>query len=94
MTVDQDSQRTPQLICLEGELRADDAETLLQRLLEQPKPRVDLGQVTHLHAAVLQVLLATSAEIAVPPSNAWLAQALTRSTSTTRATSPQHTQAG
>ncbi|MBK1688828.1 hypothetical protein [Rubrivivax gelatinosus] len=61
---------------LEGVVSVDDAEALLQWLLKQPRPAVHLGKCEHLHAAVLQVLLALRPHITAAPPDAWLAQAL------------------
>jgi hypothetical protein len=45
-------------ITLQGNCGIDDAETLLGFLQAQPAPMVDLTNATHLHGAVLQLLLA------------------------------------
>jgi hypothetical protein len=46
------------IIRLSGACRVEDAETLLVVLQFNPGRRVDISDVTHLHAAVVQVLLA------------------------------------
>lgn len=45
-------------VCLEEICEADDAELLLQWLLDHPQGKVDCSALTHLNTAVLQVLLA------------------------------------
>ncbi len=44
----------------------EEAETLLQWIAAHPKGKVDLSRCTHLHTAVLQVLMALK-----PPVSAW-----------------------
>jgi hypothetical protein len=61
---------------LEGHIGVDDAEPLAQWLLKQPKPTVHLGKCEHVHAAVLQVLLALRPQVAKPPADALLAGVL------------------
>jgi len=61
---------------LEGHVSVEDAEALAQWLREQRTPAVHLGKCEHVHAAVLQVLLALRPRIAAAPSDAWLAAAL------------------
>jgi hypothetical protein len=61
---------------LEGTVAVDDAEALAQWLREQHAPAVHLGKCTHVHAAVLQVLLALAPRVVAPPADPWLAAAL------------------
>ena len=61
---------------LEGCVAVDDAEALQQWLAAQPRPAVHLGKCEHLHAAVLQVLLAMAPAVVAAPPDAWLARAL------------------
>jgi hypothetical protein len=61
---------------LEGHVRVDDAEALAKWLQAQRKPAVHLGACEHVHAAVLQVLLACRPTLVAPPPDRWLAQAL------------------
>ena len=61
---------------LEGQVSVDDAEALGQWLREQRVPAVHLGKCEHVHAAVLQVLLALQPRLAAPPADPWLAAAL------------------
>ncbi|MDP4300439.1 hypothetical protein [Leptothrix discophora] len=61
---------------LEGHVAVDDAEALAQWLLKQPSPAVHLGKCEHLHAAVLQVLLALRPRLVKPPTDALLAGVL------------------
>jgi len=61
---------------LEGVVTAEDAETLAQWLRGHAKPAVHLGQCEHVHAAVLQVLLALRPRLVSAPADLWLARAL------------------
>jgi hypothetical protein len=61
---------------LEGHVAVDDAEALATWLRGQAAPAVHLGKCEHVHAAVLQVLLALRPRIAAAPADARLAQAL------------------
>lgn len=61
---------------LEGHVSVDDAEALAQWLREQRVPAVHLGKCEHVHAAVLQVLLALRPRVSAAPPDAWLAAAL------------------
>jgi hypothetical protein len=62
---------------LEGVVAVDDAEALRDWLLRQAAPAVHLGKCEHVHATVLQVLLALRPRLAAPPPDPWLAGALT-----------------
>ncbi len=59
---------------------AGEAETLLEWLQKYPKGKLDLGGCTHLHPAVLQVIMAAARTPSVPPNDkplaTWLASAL------------------
>ena len=63
-----------------GTVGVEDAETFLAWLHKHPKPKLDLAACTHLHAAVLQVLMAARLPIAGWPKDAaltaWLQSAL------------------
>jgi hypothetical protein len=61
---------------LEGQVSVDEAEALGQWLREQARPAVHLGQCEHVHAAVLQVLLALTPRIVAAPADPWLRAAL------------------
>lgn len=52
---------------LQQECGAEDAEELLAWLLANPKGTVNLKQCSHLHAAVLQVLMRCRPDISVEP---------------------------
>jgi hypothetical protein len=67
---------TEDLAVLEGHVRADDAEPLLQWLLSQASPQLHLAHAEHVHAAVLQVLLAFRPPVVAAPNDPWLVQAL------------------
>jgi hypothetical protein len=64
---------------LEGQVGADDAEALALWLRERKAPAVHLGQCEHVHAAVLQVLLALAPRVMAPPADPWLGAALAAS---------------
>lgn len=61
---------------LEGHVAVDDAEALGAWLRAQPKPAVHLGRCEHVHAAVLQVLLALAPRVSAPPPDPRLAAVL------------------
>lgn len=74
LTFDDDIARLADLVTVE------EAETLLDWLARYPNGRVDLAQLQHLHAANLQVLMATRPTILHwphdPDIHAWLIAAL------------------
>lgn len=59
----------------------EEAETLLEWLLKNPKGKVNLSDCTHIHASSLQVLMAAKPAIASMPKDEdlaiWLKAALT-----------------
>ena len=61
---------------LEGVVSVDDAEALAQWLRGQARPAVHLGRCEHVHAAVLQVLLALKPKVVAAPAEPWLALAV------------------
>lgn len=61
---------------LEDIVTVEDAETLQHWLKNQSKPAVNLSKCKHLHAAVLQVLLALKPQVHGEVPDPWLAQAL------------------
>lgn len=63
-------------IVLEGDCPAEDAEALLGGLLTQPGASVDWRLCDHAHTAVVQVLLASKAELRGPPRGAFLRDVL------------------
>jgi len=67
-------------IFFESLVTAEDAEDLLQWIQKNPQGKVDLSGCTHLHAANLQVLMATRIAVAAWPKdaalNSWLTDAL------------------
>jgi hypothetical protein len=58
----------------DGDTVVEDALPLLEFLQSQGSAKVDLGSCTHLHTAVLQVLLAGRPEIIALPQEAFLAR--------------------
>lgn len=63
---------------LEGHVAAEDAEALVAWLRARKAPAVHLGRCEHVHAAVLQVLLALRPALKAPPADPWLAAVLAR----------------
>ena len=61
-------------IRLEGDCPVEDAEQLLQLILENGRCTVDLGGCGRLHMAVVQVLLAARRPILGIPGNAFVAE--------------------
>jgi hypothetical protein len=61
---------------LEGHVRVEEAEVLARWIGDHAAPAVHLGKCEHVHAAVLQVLLALKPRVVVPPPDPWLAAAL------------------
>jgi hypothetical protein len=79
MTVTRPNQET---IALEGSCGVEDAEPLLQMLLEPARPAVDWRSCRSLHTAVFQVILNLRPRLIGPCGDAWvetwLAPRLTR----------------
>ena len=61
---------------LEGVVTVEDTEALLQWLRSRENAAVSLARCEHLHAAVLQVLLASRPRLVDAPADPWLAGAL------------------
>ena len=61
---------------LEGVVTVEDAEALLQWLRGRPDAAVGLKRCGHVHAAVLQVLVATRPRLVDAPADPLLARAL------------------
>jgi hypothetical protein len=61
-------------ITLDGDCSVEDAEPLLQMLLETPAARVDWTRCGHLHTAVVQVILAAKPALAGPCGDPWIRQ--------------------
>ncbi len=65
---------------LEGVCTVEEAESLLGWLQEHPKGKVNLKKCEHLHAAVLQVLMAAGPDVSVWPEDpglqGWIETAL------------------
>ncbi len=61
---------------LEDIVTVEDAEALQKWLNEQAKPAVNLSKCRHMHAAVLQVLLALKPALVGEVSDPWLHAAL------------------
>jgi hypothetical protein len=72
----------PNLMLATGLIGVEDAEILLEWLIQHPGGRVDLSACTHLHAANLQVLMAAQPKITAWPNHEaladWLRAALTQ----------------
>ena len=65
------------IIRLSGVCRVEDAETVLSMILSGPGRAVDVSAVTHLHAAVLQVLLAHRPQLVGAPADPFVQNCLT-----------------
>ncbi len=67
---------------LDGVCTVEEAESLLGWLQEHPKGKVNLKKCEHLHAAVLQVLMAAGVRVSAWPEDEalrrWLEPALTQ----------------
>ena len=63
---------------IQAHASVEEAETLCQWLREAPDRGVDLAACTHLHAAVLQVLMALRPRILAEPPNPWLRRVTSR----------------
>jgi len=68
------------LIKMSGTISVEEAEELLRWLEGKERPQIDLDSCTHLHAAVLQLLMATHPQVTKWPRDsdlrAWLEKAL------------------
>ena len=64
----------------EGVCTVEEAETMLAWLQDHPKARVNLKRCEHIHAALLQVLMATGVAVSAWPEDealaSWLKTAL------------------
>ncbi len=61
---------------LEGVVSVEDAEALQSWLKKQAQPAVNLSKCQHMHASVLQVLMAMHPRIVGEVSDPWLSAAL------------------
>jgi hypothetical protein len=59
-------------IILDGDCGAEDAEPLLQMLLADPGGAVDWTRCSHLHTAVVQVILAAAPTLVGPCGDSWV----------------------
>ena len=66
------TRRDPETIVLAGACPVDDAEPLLQLLLETPAAAVDWRSCVFLHTAVVQVILAAGPALVGPCGDAWI----------------------
>ena len=69
MTVIRTDART---VVLKGTCAADEAEVLLQLLVETPGAAVDWTRCEHLHTAVMQIILAAKPRLIGPCGDAWV----------------------
>jgi len=60
------------VIFLEGDCGVEEAELLLQALLENSEAEIDWRACGRLHTAVLQLILANNVRVRGPCGNAWL----------------------
>jgi hypothetical protein len=61
-------------IMLEGSCTAEEAEPLLQMLQDGPCPKLDWTTCSHVHTAVLQVVLAAKPALIGPCGDPWVAR--------------------
>jgi hypothetical protein len=61
-------------VCLTQTCGAEDALALADWLSQTVLPKADLGECTHLHAALLQTLLAYKPAVSVEPVDSFLAR--------------------
>jgi hypothetical protein len=66
--------RENETIMLEGNCTAEEAEPLLQMLQDGPRPMLDWTTCSHLHTAVLQVVLAAEPALIGPCGDPWVAR--------------------
>jgi hypothetical protein len=72
---------TKKRVTLEGTISVEDAEELSNWLRRSPKATVDVSSAGHVHAAVLQVLLALRPRLEGKAADPWLNAALAVSAS-------------
>ncbi len=70
---------------LEGIVSVDEAQALQDWLKLQPEPAVKVDKCQHVHAAVLQVLLALHPKVIGLPADPWLAGVLSTKASLAQA---------
>ena len=75
------TRRDAESIVLEGTCDAEDAEALLQMLIETPVARLDWRACNRVHTAVAQVLLAAGPKVQGPCGDAWVEKWLSQGTS-------------
>ncbi|MCD7108037.1 hypothetical protein LRX75_03170 [Rhizobium sp. DKSPLA3] len=63
---------------LSGNCTVEEAEDLVQWLVNHPKAEVNMREVTHLHTASLQAIAAAGNRISALPDDPFCAQALQR----------------
>lgn len=73
-------------VVLKGNCAADEAETLLQLLIETPAASVDWTQCEQLHTAVMQIVLAAKPRVIGPCGDAWVEKWLSASPASIRST--------
>ncbi|CDH46876.1 MAG: hypothetical protein IPL59_00650 [Candidatus Competibacteraceae bacterium] len=60
--------------CFKEVCTVEEAELLLQWLQDQPRGKVKLKECTHVHTAIVQVLLAARVMVTLPPADPDLAR--------------------
>ena len=78
------TRRDAESIVLEGTCDAEDAEVLLQMLIETPVARLDWRPCNQLHTAVAQVVLAAGPKVQGPCGDAWVEKWLSQGPSDSR----------
>lgn len=56
----------------------EEADEILQWLMQNPKGQIDLAKVTHLHSAAFQAVAAMTNPIVAPPADPFYRRALSR----------------
>jgi hypothetical protein len=74
------TRRDSEGIILEGTCGAEDAEPLLQMLIETPGARLDWRPCSQLHTAVAQVVLTAGPVVEGPCGDAWIEKWLSQGT--------------
>ena len=65
-----------QVAVLEGECTIEESEVLLQWFIDTPSGKINAKTLTHLHTAVLQIIMAAQPKITVLPNDPALANML------------------
>lgn len=78
------TRRDAESIVMEGTCGAEDAEALLQMLIETPAARLDWRRCNQLHTAVAQIVLAAGPAVQGPCGDEWIEKWLSQGRSGSR----------